>query len=118
MPETLGQRLEGFVLGPLPRGVEGGERAAVEAAVGRHHHVPAADMLPALGAYSAGRLGHGLAFARPLPNRRASLRAHSLASAPELQKKTWPPAGSPSPTSRSSVRATSGPGSVPNRLDT
>ena len=47
---------------------------------------------------------------RPGPaHRRASLIAHSLASAPELQKNTWPPAGAlPPPISRSIVAATSG----------
>ncbi len=44
--------------------------------------------------------------------------AHSLASAPELQKNTCPPSGTPSPISRSSVAATSGPIVVPKRLDT
>jgi hypothetical protein len=45
----------------------------------------------------------------PSAQRRASLSAHSLASAPELAKKTWPPACPVPPLiSRSIVRATSG----------
>ena len=57
---------------------------------------------------------------RPGPaHRRASLRAHSLASAPELAKKTCPPARLvPPPISRSRVAATSGPTTLPNRLET
>ena len=57
---------------------------------------------------------------RPGPaHRRASLSAHSLASAPEFPKKTWPPARSvPPPMSRSRVTATSGPTVFPNRFDT
>ena len=52
-------------------------------------------------------------------HRRASLMAHSLASAPELAKNTWPPARStPPPISRSRVTATSGPMVLPNRLET
>ena len=45
--EALGQRLEHLVLGGLPGGVEGGERASVEAAVGGHDHVAAATAEPA-----------------------------------------------------------------------
>ena len=57
---------------------------------------------------------------RPGPaQRRASLMAHSLASAPELAKKIWPPARSvPPPIRRSRVTATSGPTRLPNRLET
>ena len=36
---------------------------------------------------------------------RASLIAHSFASAPEFEKKTWPPAAVPSPTRRSRSQA-------------
>ncbi len=53
------------------------------------------------------------------PHLRASLMAHSFASAPELQKNTCPVVGSvASPeTNASIVVATSGPTVVPNRLD-
>ena len=46
------------------------------------------------------------------------MKAHSLASAPELAKNTRPPSGCPSPTRRSRIAATSGPTVVPNRFDT
>src|SRR5581483_8117318 len=48
------------------------------------------------------------------PHFRASLIAHSLASAPELHMNTLPPP----PRSRSSVAATCGPTGLPNRLET
>ena len=81
--EALGQGLEGLVLGRLAGGVQRGQRAAVERAVGADDH----------------------GTCPWPPHLRASLMAHSLASAPELPKKTWPPP----PSSRSSVAATGGP---------
>ena len=56
---------------------------------------------------------------RPWPAHfRASLMAASLASAPELQKNTWPPALLPSPTSRSMSSATCQACSVANSDET
>ena len=95
--EPLGQGQERLVLGGLARGVQSGQRAAVERAVA-----------PIRRTWRPGP-----------PQRRASLIAHSFASAPELAKNTCPPARR---SRRRSVgrwcAATSSLSSLPKRFET
>ena len=96
VPEAVGQRLERLVLFRLAGRGQRREGAPMERPQRRDDDV-----------------------APGPPLRRASLMAHSLASAPELAKNTLPPAGEPSPDQAvQSHELAARRGSLSNRFDT
>ncbi len=112
--EALGQGLERLVLGGLARGVQGGERAPVEAAVGGHDHVaPRRRAAPLAGELDGALVGLGAAVAEedlprlgPSPPRGAR-RARWPPRPRSAWRRGWRRAAASAP-ARTSASATAG----------